>query len=179
MTLPVEFWATPEQCGTAYPHTGRLKQIIQKMKDETDLVVVSFHWGGELETTPKSYQQSYAHRVIDYGADLVIGHHPHVLQGLELYKGRLIAYSLGNYVFGSYSQNARVSMILQLFFDRRGPLIAAKVIPISVYNAETQFQPRLLKGKRYDQVIQTLNEISVDLDEGEEIVSPSGLVIIK
>ncbi len=178
MIFPTEFWATSEQCGTAYPYSDRLKQTIQTMKNQTDLVVVSFHWGGELRTEPKSYQCSHAHQAIDYGADLVIGHHPHVLEGLELYKGRLIAYSLGNYVFGSYSQNAKVSMILQLFFDRRGPLIA-KVLPISVYNVEIQFQPRLLKGERRDQVIQTLNEISADLNEGEEIISSSGLVMIK
>ncbi|MBN2029340.1 CapA family protein [bacterium] len=178
MTYPTEFWATSEQCGTAYPYPNRLKQTIQTMKDQTDLVVVAFHWGGELRTEPKAYQRVYAHLAIDCGADLVIGHHPHVLEGLELYKGRLIAYSLGNYVFGSYSPNAKVSMVLQLFFDRLGPL-TAKVIPISVYNNDVQFQPKILKGENRENVIQNLNDISADLNGGEEIIRSSGLIIVQ
>jgi len=178
LTYPSEFWATSERSGTAYPHIRRLQQTIETMKSQTDLVVVSFHWGGELMTTPKPYQRSYAHQAIDWGADLVIGHHPHVLEGLELYKGRLIAYSLGNYAFGSYSYSAKVSIILKLYFDSKGPLLA-EVIPISVFNNDVQFQPRLLKGDKRDQVIHMLNEISTDLNNGEEIVGSSGLVMIK
>ncbi len=178
LTYPSEFWAASDRCGTAYPHIDRLRQTIQTMKSQTDLVVVSFHWGGERMATPKPYQRSYAHQAIDWGADLVIGHHPHVLEGMELYKGRLIAYSLGNFAFGSYSFSAKVSIILKLYFDSKGPLLA-EVIPISVFNNDVQFQPRLLKGDKRDQVIHMLNEISADLNVGEEIVGSSGLVMMK
>lgn len=176
LTYPSAFWATLKRCGTAYPNIKRLKNRIQSLKKETDLVVVSFHWGGELKTHPKPYQRFYAHQAVKWGADLVIGHHPHVLQGLELYQGRLIAYSLGNFVFGSYSRNSRESIILKIRFDRKGFLLA-EMIPISVYNFEIQFQPRPLKGKFRQKVILTLNNISVGLNGGKQVVGETGIIL--
>ena len=64
-------------------------------------MVVLIHWGIEREEKPQEYQRALAKRYIDAGADLVIGSHPHVLQGIEYYKGKPIFYSLGNFVFGS------------------------------------------------------------------------------
>ena len=176
LTYPTEFWATPTKWGTVYPDTHRLKNSLQMLSIETDLVVVSFHWGGELRVHPKAYQRFYAHQAIDWGADLIIGHHPHVLQGLELYRDRLIAYSLGNFVFGSYSQKARDSIILRVRYDRLG-LLLAEVIPISVYNSEVQFQPQLLKGQPRERIIQTLNTLSIRLNGGREILRKSGLIV--
>jgi poly-gamma-glutamate synthesis protein (capsule biosynthesis protein) len=72
---------------------------IQKARAQADLVVVIAHWGVERTDTPVPYQTDLAHRYIDAGADLVVGGHPHVLQGLEAYKGKWIAYSLGNFIF--------------------------------------------------------------------------------
>lgn len=66
----------------------------------SDLIIVSFHWGTERDYYPDNIQKELAHTAIDCGADLVIGHHPHVLQGIELYKGKYINYSLGNFCFG-------------------------------------------------------------------------------
>jgi poly-gamma-glutamate synthesis protein (capsule biosynthesis protein) len=72
---------------------------IQKARAQADLVVVITHWGVERTDTPVPYQTDLAHRYIDAGADLVVGGHPHVLQGFEAYKGKWIAYSLGNFIF--------------------------------------------------------------------------------
>lgn len=79
----------------------QLQQNIDKVKNEgADYIIVNFHWGNELETTPDSNQTTLAHAAVDAGADLVVGHHPHVLQGIENYKNKTIVYSLGNFCFG-------------------------------------------------------------------------------
>ncbi len=176
LTYPDGFWATSKRYGTAYPELKELKKSINSLRKKVDVVVVSFHWGSELMTHPKPYQRFYAHRAIDWGADLVLGHHPHVLQGLEIYNSRLIAYSLSNFVFGSYSSKVRESMILKIRFDRNGSFMA-KVIPISVFNLKVQFQPRLLRGDAGEKVIRTLNTISKDLNQGKKIIGESGLII--
>jgi poly-gamma-glutamate capsule biosynthesis protein CapA/YwtB (metallophosphatase superfamily) len=173
-TFPDEFWAGERTPGTAYGRPDRMKKNIEALKQKVDRVVVSFHWGEERSTMVKTYQHDAAHAVIDWGADLVVGHHPHVLQGLEWYKGKLIAYSLGNFVFGSYSPDARESALLKILFDRSG--YEARLIPISVFNYEVQFQPLLLSGSRKTALIAHLNAISGDLN-GSQLLEASGRVI--
>ena len=175
LTYPSEFWATQFHAGTAYPNLNRLRSRIQSLKDSTHLVIVSFHWGGELMTRPKAYQRYYAHQAIDFGADLVIGHHPHILQGLEYYNGKLIAYSLGNYVFGSYSGNSKISVLLKVRFGPEGPLYA-EIIPITVDNNRIYFQPRILRGRKREVVINHLNELSELFSRNPVVIPHSGLV---
>ena len=95
------FEATSSHAGVAQAFTdvGRMKRDVKKLSAEVDYVVVGFHWGYEYQHYPVGQQTKEAHAAIDSGADLVIGHHPHVLQGFETYKRRLIAYSLGDLVF--------------------------------------------------------------------------------
>ncbi len=88
-----------------------LAQIKHYRKPGT-LVIVVMHWGSELDTTPKPWQQALGRRFIDAGADAVVGHHPHVVQGIERYKGRYIAYSLGNFAFGGNSLARRPETFL-------------------------------------------------------------------
>jgi poly-gamma-glutamate synthesis protein (capsule biosynthesis protein) len=87
--------------GTAVVRDDSLRADIAALRarGDVDLVAVSFHWGEEFETEPNAYQRKYARMAVDAGADLVLGHHPHVLQGLERYKDGIILYSLGNAVF--------------------------------------------------------------------------------
>ncbi|MDQ0111800.1 CapA family protein [Paenibacillus harenae] len=80
--------------------TTRAVEAIAKANDMADLVVVMVHWGTERTTVLEDYQKQFARQYIDAGADLVIGSHPHVLQGFEMYNGKWIAYSLGNFIFG-------------------------------------------------------------------------------
>lgn len=80
---------------------GILLGEIKKAKETCDFVIVYVHWGIEREEYPEDYQRSLGKQYIDAGADMVIGSHPHVLQGIEYYKGKPIVYSLGNFVFGS------------------------------------------------------------------------------
>jgi len=82
--------------------TRRATAAIAKAKEQADIVVVMVHWGKERVDQPEPYQKDFGRQYIDAGADLVIGSHPHVLQGFEKYKGKWIAYSLGNFIFSSY-----------------------------------------------------------------------------
>lgn len=175
MTFPKEFWAGPDSGGTCYPDEALLYSVVRKAEENADLTIASFHWGAEKSTAPKDYQTDLAHKAVDYGVDLVLGHHPHVLQGIEIYKNRLIAYSLGNYVFASYSNNARDSIVLKARLTSAG-LMDGRVFPITVYNAEVEFQPRPLHGKEHARVIDHLNKISIDLN-GYEILTPDGEIV--
>jgi gamma-polyglutamate biosynthesis protein CapA len=94
------------------------KKIIEELSQKTDLVVVNFHWGEEYKHQFNKIQQKTAHNLIDAGADIIIGHHPHVVQGIEIYKGKPIFYSLGNFIFDQYfspdtQEGLAISIILE------------------------------------------------------------------
>lgn len=101
--IPVADWAAgakhPGMLATYDPSV--LLEEIRRLRQENDYVIVYVHWGIERDEKPQEYQRTMGKQYIDAGADLVIGAHPHVLQGLEYYKGKAIVYSLGNFVFGS------------------------------------------------------------------------------
>ena len=159
LTFPIEFYASKRRPGTAPGYADFVRADIQKVRSQADLVVVSFHWGAELMTAAKDYQVDLGHKAIDWGADLVLGHHPHILQELELYKGRLIAYSLGNFVFGSESERTNTSMILLCTFKEKG-LVRVEVVPLDVNNYRVAYQPKVLTGKKAAEVLEGINESS-------------------
>jgi poly-gamma-glutamate capsule biosynthesis protein CapA/YwtB (metallophosphatase superfamily) len=105
-----------------------LERAIAPLKDKADIVVCSFHWGTESKPVPEKYQRDIARAAIDAGASLVIGHHPHCLQGFEFYHGGLIAYSLGNFVFTGPSRK-QASCILEVEAGRDG-ITAARLLPV-------------------------------------------------
>jgi poly-gamma-glutamate synthesis protein (capsule biosynthesis protein) len=182
MTYPEEFYAGKTKPGTAFPFYERYIAALDSLALKVDIMVVSFHWGAEKMVTPKAYQIEMAHLAIDRGADIVLGHHPHVLQGVELYRPRpdarpgLIAYSLGNFAFGSYSRSSRTSIILKCVLDNEGVLYA-RCIPINVFNDEVEGQPRLLQGEAATAVIDSLNAISRHLNGGKNLVSADGFIV--
>lgn len=101
--IPVGSWnATSKSPGmlTTYDPTVLIEEI-KKARETCDFVIVYVHWGIERDEYPQDYQRTMARQYIDAGADMVIGSHPHVLQGMEYYNGKPIIYSLGNFVFGS------------------------------------------------------------------------------
>ncbi|NLG85097.1 MAG: CapA family protein [Firmicutes bacterium] len=160
LTYPTEFYATSSRPGTAPGYEAYLRADIPAAKEKADLVVVCFHWSGEGVNYPRDYQRRLARLAIDLGASLVLGHHPHVLQGFEVYHGGLIAYSLGNFAFGSYAARAKDSVILLVELDRGGPL-TAWVYPVNVYTREVAFQTRLRKGEDAIRVLADLQRYSV------------------
>ncbi len=130
-----------------------------------DRVVVLIHWGIERDETPQEYQRALARRYIDAGADLVIGSHPHVLQGIEYYKGKPIFYSLGNFVFGS---SIPKTMLVQAAFT--GDSLSLQLIPGTSSGGYTSM---LTDAESKTQFYQYLEGISFGVSVGEDgIVSP-------
>jgi len=82
------------------------KEMVEEADLESDLVIVNIHWGVEYEHFFNPYQKEWGRALVDAGADLIIGHHPHVVQGMEIYKGKPIFYSLGNFIFDQYFSEA-------------------------------------------------------------------------
>ena len=126
------FMATSTQPGIAQAVTD-MDQVVKDVKalrKRVDYVVVGFHWGLEYTHYPIEQQTSEAHAVIDAGADLVIGHHPHVLQGFETYRGALIAYSLGDLVFDHYSVETGQTVLVDAVITPTG--VKATLIPVYV-----------------------------------------------
>lgn len=142
-TFPKSFYAKKDSPGTAPGYFEYVAADVVKASAANDHVIVSFHWGGEKMTEPKDYQVALGRLAIDSGADVVIGHHPHVLQGAERYKDGVIFYSLGNYAFGSYSRNAVTAGLARMWFEG-GKLQKAEILPLNVFNHEVHFQPRRL-----------------------------------
>lgn len=142
-TFPKSFYAKSDRPGTAPGYAEFIRKDVQRLREFVDYVVVSFHWGAELMTEPKDYQQNLARVAIDNGAHVVIGHHPHVLQGVEFYNGGVIYYSLGNFAFGSYSRNAKTGGLARVTLADGG-VKSAEILPLNVANYEVHFQPRPL-----------------------------------
>ncbi len=113
---------------------------IKEAKKNTDLVIVSIHWGNEYSMASKR-QKQFAHLAIDNGADLIIGHHPHWVQEIEEYKGKLIYYSLGNFVFDQmWSEKTKLGLVAKVTFQ--GNKIAThSAIPIKI---NSLYQPEIL-----------------------------------
>ena len=155
----------------------QLKDNIAKVKaDGAQLIVVIFHWGNETETVPDSNQTTLGRLAIDEGADLVCGHHPHVLQGIETYKGKNIIYSLGNFCFGGNSSPSDMdTMIYQQTFTITSEGVQAdnvtNVIPCSIssaaYEGYNNYQPTPAEGDEAARILAKINERSADIQTAE------------
>ncbi len=176
MTYPGEYWASDSTAGTAYPFDRVFEPVVAQADSLADFTVVSFHWGSESSDSTQKYQQVYAHRAIDAGADLIVGHHPHVWQGLEWYNNRLIAYSLGNLCFGSFSETATESGLLQVRVAE-DTLLNARIHPLDVNNVEVRFQPRPLAVERGAGFLEALERYSARFDTISSVtISREGMV---
>ena len=163
----------------------QVKQTIAAAKQQgAKLVIVAFHWGTEKATEPDETQKSLAHTAIDCGADLVVGHHPHVLQAIEYYKGKYIAYSLGNFCFGGNSAPSDMDTMIfqQTFTIEKGEVqadAAATVVPCSISSTAgyNNYQPTPTEGDASTSVIDRLNTMSANYGvtvNGDGTVTASG-----
>jgi poly-gamma-glutamate synthesis protein (capsule biosynthesis protein) len=147
-------------------HAGRRK---------ADFVIVSVHWGFENQPTVHPTQVEIAHRLIDAGADAVIGHHPHVPHGIEIYRKRPIVYSLGNFIFAqrchpSWSDN----FLAELVIDQRG-LSGVIVHPVSGRGGSL-FQPSLLREASAAELLQRLQLLSLPFNTGIAVRDERGYI---
>ncbi len=146
----------------------RLQETIDEARAAgAQIVIVAFHWGDELSTTPSEVQQQLGHTAIDLGADLVVGHHPHVLQGIEEYQGKYIVYSLANFCFGGNTNPRELdTMIFQMTFllSQSGKLTDTEIniIPCSSSSAQgwNNYQPTPATGSEAKRIIDKINERS-------------------
>jgi len=160
--IPVTSWNIDEgQPGLFCTYDpSQLVEEISKAKQTCDYVVVYVHWGIERQSKPTEYQVNMAKQYIDAGADLVLGTHPHVLQGFEFYKGKAIVYSMGNFVF---SKNIASTMALKVVVtpDNQTQI---QVLPGKAENAYT----RLCEGTQRQEILEYLTSISINATVDEQ-----------
>ena len=141
--------AGEKEAGIALMNAENLETDIKKAKKETDFLVVSMHAGKEYQQLPTSWQEEFAHTAVDCGADLVFGHHPHILQPYEKYKGKYIFYSLGNFVFDQDTpKETKESIILKLVLDYSSLQVEKlETTPISI---KKYSQPKVAAENKVD-----------------------------
>ncbi len=147
------------------PDISLIKNIV-KSAGPANLTVAYIHWGTEYEPLNDNAQENLAHSLVDNGFDLIVGHHPHVVQNIEKYKDGLIFYSLGNFIFDQYWRpEVQEGLILKLLGDERG----WKVELIPVESLTVRVQPRLMLGEDRQIFLEGLASRS-DRELAEEIV---------
>ena len=152
----------------------QVKQDIAKLKDQNvDIIVAVFHWSNELVTVPDENQVTLAHLAIDEGADVVVGHHPHVVQGIDEYKGKTIAYSLGNFCFGGNTHPTEMDTFIfqqKFILDGKRNITGSeyKVIPCRVSSETTynNYQPTPLMGEEAKETMDKIEERSQKINNG-------------
>jgi poly-gamma-glutamate capsule biosynthesis protein CapA/YwtB (metallophosphatase superfamily) len=147
-----------------------IKQAVKSLKDQgADLIIASFHWGEERKYTPNQIQKDLGRYCIDLGVDLVLGHHPHVVQGIETYKGKSIVYSMGNFCFGgNKNPTDKDAYIYQHSFRFKNNVLqqeGGQVIPVSVSSVSNRnnYQPTPLRGIEADRVMNKIRKYSIGL----------------
>jgi len=141
-------------------------------RKRTDFLVVSVHWGSEFAKMPSNEHRRLAHKIIDLGADAVIGHHPHIAQGFELYKGKLIAYSLGNLLFDMRHKGSDRSVLLRMSISHR-TINSIELIPVDRFN---KYFPRPARNKVRQEILDEIKKISAPLNLGPSALTVLGLV---
>ncbi len=179
--------ATSEKPGILLASDPNLSEIIKNAKDESDFLVASIHWGDEYKPHT-ARQEMLAHKMIDAGADIVVGHHPHVAQDVEEYKDGLIIYSLGNFVFDQYfSEETMKGMFAEVTIGKSG----IKSHDETIFKINSEYQP-VLRGKQKDEEFafdrgscqignSDVNQMfaNVNADNSVDNYIPEGLVEIK
>ncbi len=172
------FFAKENQIGPAFPVFEDLEKDIANAKEQSDIVIVFMHWGARTngnEVTGR--QRLYAQKLIDSGADLVIGQKINILQGVEVYNGKLIFYSLGDFIYGTYAKKEPYGFMLRLVISDK-KIIRSEIIPISISDATTgSFLPKHVDGEKAQSAINILNKLSEEF--GTNIMIMNGLGVIE
>ncbi|TEB10784.1 CapA family protein [Pelotomaculum propionicicum] len=151
--VPDAYLAGVEQPGIAFLEQEKVRAAVQDARRKADFVVVSIHAGREYESEPDLAQTQFARLAVDAGADLVLGHHPHVVQKIEQYKGKYIIYSLGNFIFDQkWFRATRVGLAVKIFIAAGG-VERMEFMPVFIND---QDQPQPLEGEDAAKVIKKL-----------------------
>jgi len=154
---------------------GMLQADIEGLRSGADIVVVSFHWGISSSRELTEYQRKVGHAAIDAGAYVIIGHHPHVPQGIEVWKGKPIFYSLGNFVFDwEKMQGRNMEGLLVRVFVRDGKLHRVSFVPTkrNAANNVEILNPSEAPGQETTDMVVALSvEFKTDLTvDGHEVI---------
>jgi len=147
--------------GLDWAEDEKIKKEVQDVNTAADVVVVSFHWGVEYTTDITQRQKELAHLAIDSGADLIIGNHAHWIQPLEFYKGKLIMYAHGNFIFDQmWSQETREGVVGKYtFYDKK--LVDVEFLPVQI---DDFGQPHFVEGTQKQRILNNLKKISLSIN---------------
>lgn len=150
----------PSQPMIANAQNSKVMKEVSEVKSLSDILVVSFHWGEEYVAMPTERQKELAHLAIDSGADLVLGHHPHWIQPVEIYQNRVIVYSHGNFIFDQgWSEKTRIGIVCHFVFYEK-TLIDIEILPIKINSSG---QPSFMESNERNVILGELKEISKNL----------------
>ncbi|MFA5421136.1 MAG: CapA family protein [Patescibacteria group bacterium] len=166
--VPSRYEASENKGGTAFLRIDKMQEAVSLAKENSDFVIVSMHSGVEYVFEPNKNQVNFARAAIDAGADLVIGHHPHVVQTMERYKDKYIFYSLGNFIFDqSWSEKTKEGLIVKIFFQEND-VLKIEFLPVV---SEKLAQPRPANSNEAKRILDRLQ-----YDIQEEVDSYGNLV---
>lgn len=152
--------AESDKSGVMYFNKENYEEILNKIKSvkaTCDYLIYNVHWGVEYSNYPTESQKELAHMLVDAGVDILVGHHPHVLQGVEYYKNSLIMYSLGNFIFLIKNDNASRSGIFEISLDNK-EILSSKIYPIEINACKANLLNK--DDSEYKIIIDSLNERS-------------------
>lgn len=161
---PFGGFASSNKAGVAGSHSLKeMKRMVQtditSIQRKVDYIVVSYHWGEEYKEQPNTYQTHLGRATIDAGAHVVIGHHPHCVQGIEKYNNGLIFYSLGNFIFGANTGGQKKSFIAKIIL-KGNKIQRYELFPVYIFPPVTGYQPRLLKGKEKEEYLKYIQSLT-------------------
>lgn len=170
--------ATEKKGGSVIFETETVLEDIKTTKKEhnPNFIFISIHWGIEHKNNPRKSDVLKAHKIIDAGADVILGHHPHVLQSIETYKEGIIFYSLGNFIFDMASKKTYRSIIAELHLSSNG-IDKVKLIPIEIIRKK--YYPTLAKGDFATKLLNDLNLWSKDYGTKIKIEGEEGFIYLR
>lgn len=169
---PRTFEAKAELPGVRKLDVDQLVDSVSSLRDQVDVIVVSLHWGTEYSDYPEAVQKEAAHRLVDAGAKLVIGHHPHCLQGIEVYNGSLIAYSLGNFVYDRQRRPKCMETLLVKTYFKGSELQKIELYPAMIENE----QPRPAKGDDAARILKKMKKLCLEFDTNINLSDTKGII---
>ena len=151
---PLYSYRNKEQQSLFIEEIGRIR------RQSEGVLVCSIHWGAEFVTQPSPEQIKFARQIVDAGVNIILGHHPHVVQGVELYNGSLICYSLGNFLFDLWDEETKKTVIAKIEIDSDRK-ISYELIPVYIKN---DFKLVEMKGTERVNYLQEISKRSKDID---------------